>query len=130
MNDALVTVEPDTGFAAAQAAFARLGTLSLASRTEDEVFDVHRDLERVRRWLPSVEHQLIVEEQARGVAQSHGCRDEAAFLVNLLNIDPRDASARVKAADACGARRALTGEPLPPVYEHVAAAQAPGQIAG
>ena len=43
-------------------------------------------------------------------------------------MSPGEATARVRAAQELGPRRSLGGQPLPTVFEHVAAAQADGTI--
>ena len=40
----------------------------------------------------------------------------AALLRQVLRLHPGEAAARVRAAEAAGPRRALTGEPLEPVF--------------
>jgi Domain of unknown function (DUF222) len=80
------------------------------------------------RRLPSLDHRLILEGQGRGLPERHVVRGMSQFLRGLLRVDPHEAAGRVRAAEAAGVRRALTGEPLPPVFPAIAAAQAAGEI--
>ncbi len=93
-----------------------------------EVIDLLRDLETQKRRLAVVDHALIGELDARGLASERACRNTASLLGQLLRISPREAIDRVDAATDLGPRRALTGEVLPPVFSAVAAAQAAGVI--
>ena len=52
----------------------------------------------------------------------------AALVRQVLRLHPCEAAARVRAAEAAGPRRPLTGEALEPVFADVAAAQAAGVI--
>ncbi len=87
-----------------------------------------RDLEVQKRRLATVDHALIGEVDARGLAGERACRNTASLLGQVLRISPREAIDRVEAAADLGPRRALSGEVLPPVFPAVAAAQAAGVI--
>ena len=87
-----------------------------------------RDLEVQKRRLVPVDHALIAEVDAQGLAHEHACRSTANLLTQLLRISPAEAAARVRAAADLGPRRGLTGEALPPLFEQVVAAQAAGTI--
>lgn len=87
-----------------------------------------RELERLARRLPTVEHKLVIESERRGLPQQAGCRSTGQFLRGLLRIDPVEAHARVNAAFAAGSVRTVTGEPLEPAYPVLAAAQAEGTV--
>jgi uncharacterized protein DUF222 len=89
---------------------------------------VLRDLEVQKRRLASVDHALIGEVDARGLAGEHACASTTVLLRHLLRVTPAEATGRVRAAVDLGPRRSLTGEPLPPVFPAVAAAQAVGVI--
>ncbi len=102
--------------------------LDLAGASRDELLELARGLETQRRRLPVADHALVGELQARAVAGELACPSTAALLAGLLRVTPGEARARVRAAGDLGARRALTGEPLDPIFPAVAAAQAAGQI--
>lgn len=114
--------------AAAHQALDALAGADLNSATSDELLAAMRELERLRRRLPTVEHALIAETESRGLPYESGCRNTAQFLRGLLRLDPSEAWGRVRAADATGVHRTLSGERLAPAYPAVAAAQAAGDI--
>jgi hypothetical protein len=96
--------------------------------SEEELLDTFRELERLRRRLAAVDHALIREANARQLPEQLSIRTVAGLLRALVRLDPREAAGRVRAAEAAGTRRALTGQVLPPAYPAVAAAQAAGEI--
>jgi hypothetical protein len=113
---------------AAHAAVDELQHLDLTGLSEEELLSYWRDLERLRRRVPTLDHALVLEAEARGLPETHHVRTTARFLRALLRLDPGEAAGRVRAAEAAGVRRAVTGQPLPPAYPAVAAAQAEGLI--
>jgi hypothetical protein len=102
--------------------------IDLTRTTDPDLLAVHREFERLRRRLDPAEYRLIVEENHRKLPDEYGFASTGRFLRHLLTIDPSEASARGRAADAAGPRTALTGEQLAPVFEAVAAAQLTGAI--
>jgi hypothetical protein len=100
----------------------------LVSYSDAELLTAWTELEARRCRLVSDEHALINETTARGIAHARGMRSTAVLAHQLLRITPAEARARVRAAEDLGPRRGLTGEPLPPIYPLVAAAQAEGAI--
>jgi len=50
------------------------------------------------------------------------------MLAGMLRISPGEAARRVRAAEAVGERVSMTGQPLPPVRPHLAAAQRDGAV--
>ena len=117
-----------TAIAAAHEAVDELLTAPLDLSTDDELLDFWRDLERLARRLPAVEHRLVNEAKARALPGQYGCRTTVQFLRGLLRIDSYEAKARAAGAEAAGPRTALIGEPLSPIYAQVAAAQQAGEI--
>ena len=108
----------------AHAAVDDLLAADLTVGTDAELLECYRELERLARRLAAVEHAFITEVAARCIPGQQAKASTAGFVRALLRLQPADATARVKAAEAAGPRRALTGEPLPPLYPVVAAAQA------
>ncbi len=104
----------------------------LSLGTDDELLEVLREVERLSRRLAAVGYALIVEAQARCLPHSRGAASMAVLLRDLLRdllrLHPAEARARVRAAEAAGPRRALSGEALDPVYPDVGAAQVAGEI--
>ncbi len=105
-----------------------LQALDLTGLSEDALLAYWRDLEKLRRRLPTLDHALILEGEGRGLPEMHHVRGMGQLLRGLLRLDPHEATGRVRAAEAAGGRRAMTGEPLPAIYPAVAAAQAAGSI--
>jgi Domain of unknown function (DUF222) len=95
---------------------------------EAELLDAWRGLEKLRNRLAAVEHRFVTEVQRRGLPFEHGARNDAAFVRGLLRVHPREAMGRVRAAEAAGQQRMLTGETVPAPFEYVADAQRSGVI--
>jgi hypothetical protein len=127
MSAVLERVEPAVRLARIQAELVALQAEDLTGLSDEEVLDYARQLERTRRLLPSLDHRFIGEAERRGLPAA-SCVKIVPFLRGLLRLDPREASARVKAARAAAPRRALTGEPLAATFPQVAAAQEAGEI--
>jgi len=86
-------------------------------------------LETASRLVEAAQLRVDAQLTVRGVGPDRGYKTTAAFLRDLHRISPAAARGRTRAAEAVGPRRALTGEPLEPIYPTVAAAQAAGEIA-
>jgi Domain of unknown function (DUF222)/HNH endonuclease len=128
MSDTLVRVDVSAALAEAHAAVDALQAADLTRCADAELLEFLRELERLRRRLPAVEHALVLEAESRGLPAELHAKDTAQFLRALLRLDPYEAAGRVRAAEALGARRTPTGAPLPPAYPRLAQAQAAGQI--
>ncbi len=87
-----------------------------------------RRVETVKRRLVPVDHAVVNQVQARSIAFANGCRTTAVFVSNLLRIGRGEATARVRAAEALGSRRTITGQAVEPRFPLVAAAQAEGVL--
>ena len=83
--------------------------------------------EWIRRCLPAIEHPLITQLGAQADATELGGKLGPA-LANRLRISRAEASRRIHEAADLGERKALNGEPLPPVLEATAAAQRNGDL--
>lgn len=126
----------DTGIgeagAAALAAFddalEQLAAVDLSGCGDDGLLELMRGVEERTRRLAVVDHALIGEADARGVAGERAYRSTTALLVDLLRLSSREAHARVQATRVLAPRRALTGERLEPQLAQVAAAQAAGVV--
>jgi NAD-specific glutamate dehydrogenase len=128
MSDTIVGTDLGSALRAAHAAVDELLTAPLEPATEDELLDSWRELERLARRLPAVEHRFVNEARTRSLPATFACRGMTQFLRQLLRLHPHEAKARATAAEAAGPRTALTGEPLPPIYPEIAAAQQSGEI--
>ncbi|QUR67184.1 HNH endonuclease signature motif containing protein [Mycobacterium spongiae] len=105
----------------------RLCELSFAALTTPERLRIMERLERVARRLPVTGHTLInqIAEQA-SPAELGDTLPRA--LADRLHITRSQASRRVAEAADLGQRRALTGQPLPPLLTATAQAQRRGLI--
>jgi Domain of unknown function (DUF222) len=83
--------------------------------------------ETFRRQLPAIEHPLINQVGEQADATELGGKLPAA-LANRLGITRAEASRRIGEAADLGERKAITGEPLPPVLPATAEAQRAGHI--
>jgi hypothetical protein len=109
-------------------ALSELSSESLYSLSQDDLLEVLRSFESVRRRLPTVDHVLVGELEARSVAVMVGARNAQAVLREVLRLSPSEAAGRVRAAERLGARETVTGQVLPPAFPVVAAAQAVGAV--
>ena len=107
--------QADPALALLTAAVDGLQNLNLTAPSDEQLLDVLRELEAQKRRLAAVDHALIAEIEARGVARERGCAKSADLLVAVLRIAPGDANTRVRAATELGPRRSLTGVALPPL---------------
>jgi hypothetical protein len=128
MSAVIQVVDPRVILDSAHTAVDALLAADLTPATDDQVLDVLREVERLRRRLAVIDHAAIAEVEARSLPAKHAVRTTGGFLRMLLHVDPAEAAARVRAAHAAGPRRAVTGEPLPALYPAVADAQAAGRI--
>jgi hypothetical protein len=106
-----------------------LTTRDLTGRNDGQLLALWRDLETRRNRFAVVDHALFQEVAARHLASTCGAKNITVLARDVLRIGAGEASARVKAAEALGRRRSLTGELLAPIYGKVAAAQANGSVA-
>ena len=81
-----------------------------------------------RRQEAAIDQVLLARVEDSRVAGEWGRASTVDLLVTGLRVSPPEARARTLAATDMGPRRALTGEPLPPLHPVVAAAQAAGEI--
>nr|CRL67922.1 REP13E12 repeat protein [Mycolicibacterium malmesburyense] len=84
--------------------------------------------ERVRRRLPVVDHAVIARLQAEADPRVVGACSWPEAIATALQVSYKEAKRRIASAAVLGPRRALTGEPLAPVLEATAAAQARGAL--
>jgi Domain of unknown function (DUF222)/HNH endonuclease len=114
-------------FDALEAGYKRALDLTFDVLTTPERLRALEQWEQLRRWHPAVEHPLINQIAAQADVTELGGKLPAA-LADRLRISRGEASRRVHEAADLGERRALNGEPLPPVLEATAAAQRNGEI--
>ena len=109
----------------------------LVKLVEDGVLDtlddpglvrVMQQFETWRNRLPLVDHHVIAAAQARNLPETLCQGSLVRMLIAGLRLSPGEAARRVRAAKACGPRRAATGEALAPTRPVLAAAQRAGQV--
>src|SRR5271156_7198506 len=83
--------------------------------------------EKVRRWLPAVEHPLINQLSEQADEAELGGK-LAPALATRLRITRAEASRRIHEAADLGDRTALNGEPLAPLLPATADAQRNGDL--
>ncbi|MGH3543329.1 MAG: DUF222 domain-containing protein, partial [Mycobacterium sp.] len=101
--------------------------LSFDALTTPECLAMLDRWERLRRCLPTVDHELINKVAEQADATELGGKLPFA-LAERLRITRAEASRRIGEAADLGPRRALTGEPLEPVLAATAEAQRAGRI--
>jgi hypothetical protein len=118
-------VEED--FAALHAVVSRIVRHEYAALTTPERLGLLERLEKETRRLHASGHQLINQLAEQAPPEELGGRLSHA-LADRLHITPGEAGRRVAEAADLGPRRAITGEPLPPLLTATAAAEREGTI--
>ena len=116
-------------FDALTAGMKRAVDLTFDVLTNPERLGLLQNCEEIRRVLSAVEHPLINQLAAQAEASELGGK-LAPALADRLRISRAEAGRRVHEAADLGERRALNGEPLPPVLPATAEAQRNGAIGG
>jgi Domain of unknown function (DUF222) len=115
-------------YAAVDAAFDKADALDVDGLSNAERTELLQRRQAWRRRLPAGEHELI-NELARASSEELG-GPLAHVLADRLRIRRSEARRRIAEAADLAARRALTGEPLPPRLAATAAGQRAGLIDG
>jgi hypothetical protein len=118
------------GLAMMRAGYAMLAAASMDTLTKDEVLGVGDELEILTRQLPTQSHRVLARLQSETTAKEMGAKSWRDVLAIRWRITTTEANRRLGDAALLGPRRALTGEPLAPVFEATAAAAAHGSING
>jgi hypothetical protein len=95
--------------------------------TTPECLALLEHLETETRRLPAAGHALI-NQLARQSSETELGGKLSQALADRLRISRGEASRRIHEAADLGERKAVTGEPLPPVLAATAAAQRAGRI--
>ena len=80
------------------------------------------------RSIPALEHQILARLTTETEPRRLGEASWKKVLTTALRVSDREAKRRLAEAAALGPRQALTGEPLQPLWEATAAAQAAGAL--
>lgn len=106
---------------------ARLALGTAPSQPDDEIVALIGLVGILRRSADSIGAQLAAELDRRSavpetsLARALGERSAAVAVARLASIDPREAHDWIAAGRAAATPSTITGEPLPPQHEHVAA---------
>jgi hypothetical protein len=114
-------------FDALKASMKRAVDLRCDALTTPERLALLESCEVFRRQLSAVEYPLINQIAAQADETELGGKLPAA-LANRLRVSRAEASRRIHEAEDLGERRALNGEPLPPVLPATAEAQRNGEL--
>lgn len=93
-----------------------------------ELIDLLSELTKVTRAMPALEHQILARLTDEAEPFRLGEKSWKKVLTTALRVSGADAERRLKRAAMLGPRRAISGEPLAPVWESTAAAQARGLL--
>ncbi|MEN4446112.1 DUF222 domain-containing protein [Mycobacterium sp. SM3041] len=118
----------EEAYAAYEAAHARLAALDYTGLDVATLLALKSRRERLRCAAEAVDHRILVAAQSQVTARELGAKNWAEVLRIRLRLDATEANRRVRDAQYLAPRTGLTGEPLPPEWEFVAAAQAEGVI--
>lgn len=116
---------------AVDAILAGVAALQAASVEELSHREIITELSRVSAatWmLPAMEHRLLNRLVSETEPHRLGESSWTKVLRTALRVSGKDARRRLREAAHLGPRRGLSGQPLPPVWEATAAAQARGAI--
>ncbi|MEZ0054227.1 hypothetical protein ABIA30_005267, partial [Mycobacterium sp. MAA66] len=117
-----------TAYAALEELHAKVASFDYTGLSVAELLELQSRREVLVRCAPAVDHQILAAAQAQATAQEIGAKNWAEVLAIRLRISSAEARRRVRDAEHLGPRVALTGETMPPLWEHAAAAQGDGTI--
>ncbi|GAA2397741.1 HNH endonuclease signature motif containing protein [Mycolicibacterium llatzerense] len=107
---------------------ARVAAVDYMALSVPELLAVQSHREQMRCAAQAVDHAVVAALQAHTTAQEIGARNWADAMRARDRLSSEEARRRVRHAELLGPRRSLTGELLPPLRPHVAAAVAAGAI--
>ncbi|AQT79435.1 hypothetical protein B1R94_09390 [Mycolicibacterium litorale] len=105
-----------------------LAALPLDRLSHRELLDVLAELEVLARQLPAQSHRILARLAAEASPADLGAKTLPDVVATRLRVSRAEAKQRVRDAAQLGPRSSFTGEPLAPILELTAAAQAAGQI--
>ncbi|GAB3001436.1 HNH endonuclease signature motif containing protein [Mycobacterium bourgelatii] len=105
----------------------RMCELTYESQTTAELLRARESLERIVRKLRVPGHGMVNQLAAQATCEELGGTLRQA-LADRLRITKGEASQRIAEAADLGPRRALTGEPLPPLFAATAEAEREGHL--
>ncbi|GAB10935.1 hypothetical protein GOARA_063_01340 [Gordonia araii NBRC 100433] len=122
---------PETPLALAlliDAATAKLADVAMGLASDAEVMGALKAIETARRRSAGVDAALLVEISDRNLYRIQGHSSVRRFLAQDLRLGPTEAKRRYETVLAIGKFTSLSGQPLPPSREPVAAGVAEGEI--
>ncbi|BBZ53970.1 HNH endonuclease signature motif containing protein [Mycolicibacterium phocaicum] len=117
-----------TAYAALADALAAVNSLDYTGLPIEVLLELQSQRETLKCSAEAVDHQILAAAQTQATAKEIGAKDWPEVLHVRLRISREEARRRVRDTDNLGPRSAITGEPLGPVWELVAAALAEGAI--
>ncbi|UNB51849.1 HNH endonuclease signature motif containing protein [Mycolicibacterium sp. YH-1] len=117
-----------TAVQALRAARDTVAALDLDALTHPELLELLDYLEHDARRAPVAEYRILNRLATEANPVELGDTTLRKLVAFRLRISVNEASKRIDTAADLAPRRTLTGQPLPPVLENTAAAQARGQI--
>ncbi|MHA7664329.1 HNH endonuclease signature motif containing protein [Mycolicibacterium sp. HS_4_1] len=115
-------------YADLDAVLARVAALDYAGLPIEVLLELQSRRETLKCAAEAVDHQILAAAQTQATAKDIGAKDWPEVLHIRHRISWEEARRRVRDCDNLGPRSAITGEPLGPVWDLVAAAQADGVI--
>lgn len=117
-----------TAVAAYVAAADALASADVGRSSPSELLEALHEVETASRRVPVMQHAALNRLAAETSPHDFGDTTLVKALAYRSRISTAEASRRFTRAANLGPRRSFTGEPLPPLLEHTAAAQAQGLI--
>ncbi|WP_409431370.1 DUF222 domain-containing protein [Mycobacterium sp. SMC-16] len=117
-------------YAALEDAIATVNGLDYSGLPIKVLLELQSRRETLKCAAEAVDHQIMAAAQTQATAKEIGAKDWPEVLHVRHRISREEARRRVRDCDNLGPRSAITGEPLGPVWELVAAAVAEGAING
>lgn len=111
-----------------RAAFDAFAACDVESLTRQELLAVMDEYEMLACRLPSLWYRLLARLQAETTPRAMGAKSWNAVLRIRWRLSSAEAGRRLHEAAELGPRQTLTGQPLPPLLQAIAAAQAAGLI--
>ncbi|MGX9673293.1 DUF222 domain-containing protein [Mycobacterium sp. HM-7] len=118
----------EQAYIAYEAAAVRIASLDHTGLDVRTLLELQSRRETVKCAAEAVDHHILAAAQTQATAKDIGAKDWPEVLHIRLRISRDEARRRVRDCDHLGPRSAITGEPLGPVWELVAAVQAEGAI--
>ncbi|RZT15762.1 uncharacterized protein DUF222 [Mycobacterium sp. BK558] len=93
-----------------------------------QLVELLAEVTAVLRAVPALEHRVLARLTAETEPRRLGESSWKKVLTTALRVSDREAKRRLEHAASLGPRRAISGEPLAPVWEATAAAQTQGLL--